>query len=201
LANICVYLYRAGRWFPSYASCTLANGTYVVQHVARGSYDVEFIDMTGTYVTQWYTGKTGGSPAQSGAAAVTVPGGNQTLSGITAVMSLVPTGNVSGTVTNASGSPLANICVYLYRAGRSFPSYASCTLANGTYVVQRVASGSYDVEFIDMTGTYVTQWYTGKTGGSPAQSGAVAVTVPGGNQTLSGTNAAMSLRHPRFVRR
>jgi hypothetical protein len=125
---------------------------------------------------------------------VSVPTGNQTLSGINAKMALVQEGNVSGTVTAASGSAdLANICVYLYVPGNSTSAaYSSCTLANGTYDITGVTPGSYDVAFYDPSFTYTTQWYNGTSGGAATQSGATAVVVQAGNRTTSGINAAMA---------
>jgi hypothetical protein len=198
LANICVYLYPVGGSSSAAASCTLANGSYFISGVAPGSYDVAFADTyaTGVYSTQWYTGATGGAATQSGATAVTVPAGGQTLSGVGAAMSLVPYGNVSGVVTDTSSNDLANICVYLYPVGGSAPTAASCTLANGSYEFSGLTAGTqYDVAFADTyaTGVYTTQWYTGSPGGAATQSGAVPVTVPAGGQTLNGVGAAMSL--------
>jgi hypothetical protein len=198
LANICVYLYPVGGSAPTAASCTLANGSYEISGVTPGSYDVAFADTyaTGVYVTQWYTGSPGGAATQSGATAVTVAAGGQTLSGIGAEMSLLPYGNVSGVVTDTSANDLANICVYLYPVGGSAPTLATCTLANGSYEFLGLTPGSqYDVAFADTnaTGVYVTQWYTGSPGGAATQGGATAVTVPAGGQTLSGIGAEMSL--------
>jgi hypothetical protein len=194
LANICVYLYPMGTsTAASYATCTLANGTYEITGVASGYYDIAFADPSGSYVTQWYNGTTGGAATQSGAGNYYVPSGNGTLSGINAAMSQVAQGNVTGTVTASGGGALANICVYLYPVGdSSSASAASCSLANGTYEITGVASGSYDVAFADPSGAYATQWYTGSAGGAMSQSGAVAVSVPTGGHTLSAINAAMS---------
>jgi phage gp45-like len=191
LANICVYLYPVGGSSSAAASCTLANGSYFISGVAPGSYDVAFADTyaTGVYSTQWYTGATGGAATQSGATAVTVPAGGQTLSGVGAAMSLVPYGNVSGVVTDTSSNDLANICVYLYPVGGSAPTAASCTLANGSYEFYGLTAGTqYDVAFYDPNYVYTTQWYNG----AATQAGATAVTVPAGGQTLSGIGAAMA---------
>jgi hypothetical protein len=195
LANMCVYLYPVGNsTTASYATCTVYNGSYAIAGVAAGSYDVAFTDPTGTYVTQWYTGSAGGAASQSGAVAVIVPSGNQTVSGINAALAQVAQGNISGTVTSAATqNGLANMCVYLYPVGNSTTaSYATCTPAGGSYAIAGVASGSYDVAFADPAGKYATQWYTGSAGGASSQSGAVAVTVPTGNQTASGINAALA---------
>ena len=197
LANICVYLYPVGGSSATAATCTLANGSYFISGVTPGSYDVAFADTnaTGVYTTQWYNGATGGAATQSEATAVTVPAGGGTRNGIDAAMSLVPYGNVSGVVTDTSSNDLANICVYLYPVGGSSSAAASCTLANGSYVISGVTPGNYDVAFADTyaTGVYMTQWYNGATGGAATQSGATAVTVPAGGGSVFNIDAAMVL--------
>ncbi len=199
LANICVYLYPVGNGSTaSYATCTLANGSYEFDGVAPGSYDVAFADPADAYTTQWYDGASGGATTQSDASTVSLSAGGAT-TGINAAMSEAAQGNITGTVTDAvSQADLANICVYLYPVGNgSTASAATCTLAGGGYNLGGVASGSYDVAFADPSGAYATQWYTGSAGGATSQSGATAVTVPTGNGTLSGINAAMSEAGPR----
>jgi hypothetical protein len=195
LANICIYLYPVGvSSAASYATCTAANGTYSIGNVVSGNYDVAFADPNGVYTTQWHTGTTTGATTQSAAVAVTIPTGNATIAAINAAMSAVNVGNITGTVTAFSGgADLANICIYLYQVGNSSAaSYATCTAANGTYSIGNVVSGNYDVAFADPNGVYATQWSTGSTGGATTQSGAVAVTIPTGNATAAGINAAMS---------
>jgi hypothetical protein len=214
LANICVYLVASGltgnQLTPSYLSatggwnditaatagtCTIANGTYSFYGVPAGSYYVAFADPSGTYATQWYTGSAGGAPSQVLGAPITVPSGEQTVSGINATMSTLGPDSVSGVVTDTSANDLANICVYAYAVGASSATAGSCTIANGTYVIAGLTPGSYDVAFADTnaTGVYSTQWYTGSSGGAATQSGAVPVTVPVSGGGVGGVNAAMSL--------
>ena len=202
LGDVCEYLYQPGGTTDAYSSCTLANGTFQVTGVASGSYDVAFSDPTGLYATQWYDGTAAGASTQSGAVPVAVTDGG-TVS-VNATMALGQ-GNVSGTVTSAStGAALGDVCEYLYQPGGTTDAYSSCTLANGTFQVTGVASGSYDVAFSDPTGLYATQWYDGTAAGASTQYGAVAVTVTNGGTvevdatmapgqgTLSGTVTSAS---------
>ncbi len=194
LANVCVYLYPAGNTTSAaYATCTGSNGTYNLDGLTPGSYNVAFADPAGTHATQWYNATANGATTQSGATTVTVPGGNQTLSGINAVLSLVATGNVTGTVTDATTTgPVANVCVYLYQVGHtSSAAYATCTAPDGSYAFAGITPGFYDVAFSDPTGTYTTQWYTGTAAGASSQSGAQAISVTNGGATVSDVNAAL----------
>jgi beta-glucosidase len=190
----CVYLYPAGSSSAAtYAICSRSNGSYELDNVAPGSYNVAFVDPTSGHVTQWYTGVAGGSPTQAGAATVTVTAG-QALSAVNAALAKVPTGNITGTVTDSQTSaPLANICIYVYQVGNSASaSYATCTAANGAFQVPGVTAGSYNVAFVDPTSGHVTQWYTGTAGGSPTQSAAKSVAVANGNATVANVNAALA---------
>ena len=49
-----------------------ANGSYEFDGVTPGDYQVEFVDPSGKYATQWYNGTSAGASAQSGASTVTL---------------------------------------------------------------------------------------------------------------------------------
>ena len=104
-----------------------------------------------------------------------------------------PDGSLAGTVTSASSSsPLANICVYLYPVGNGSAVDGGDLHGDGRHLsVLRGDPGSYDVAFADPPGYYSTQWYNGTSTGASSQSGATPITVPSGNGTLSGIDAAM----------
>jgi hypothetical protein len=186
LANICVYLYSSPTAAnASYATCTVSGGNYGIYDVASGTYYVAFADPTGKYTTQWYNDE----PSQGTATAVTVPSGQATIPNINAAMSQVPFSNISGTVTDlGTGNPLGNIDVYVYPVASATPSYETTTASNGTYEVYDVTNGSYDVAFYDPTSAHTTRWYNGEAN----QASANAVTVPTGDQTVTGINAIMS---------
>jgi hypothetical protein len=158
---------------------------------------VAFSDPNSGYLTQWYTGSAGGASTVAGASAVSIVGGQATVAGIDGLLAVVPAGNISGTVTDATtGQPLANVCVYLYRPGDSTAAaYATCTQADGSYAVYGVTPGQYDVAFFDPNLEHAVQWHDGTVGGAATQSAAVAVTVPGGNHTLAGVNAALVVKN------
>ena len=65
------------------------------------------------------------------------------------------------------------------------------TGSNGSYEFDNVPPGSYQVEFVDPTGTHVTQWYNGTAVGSPDQAGASTLTLTAGNARV-GINASLA---------
>ena len=208
LAGACAYLYSGSNPTSSFDACTANDGTYTIYGVAAGTYDVAFSDPAAGYTTQWWTGTTDihgnpvGSPTQAGASAAVVPT-SSTITGINADLALVPVGAVSGTITMGANTPtpdapLPNACAYLYTAtNAASASFASCSVADGTYNIYGVTPGQYYVEFAlpgvsSGTGTgsdtgYATQWYTGA-GTTPA-----TITVGNANAVTTGINAALSL--------
>ena len=185
LANVCVYLYGSGASGARTSDpgvCTNSSGVYVLNVAAAGSYNVAFFDPSGNYVTQWYSG----AGSEASASPVSVSSGGQTM-GVDAVMS--GTTEITGTVTNASGAPLSNICVYLYGSGASGARTSDtgvCTDATGAYAMDVASAGSYNVGFYDPSGNYLTQWYSG----SASEAGATAVSVTAGAHT-TGINAVL----------
>jgi protocatechuate 3,4-dioxygenase beta subunit len=186
LANICVYPYAAGATGARTAdagTCTDATGSYALNIAAAGSYNVAFFDPTATYVTQWANGQ----PSEAAANPVVVTTGAQT-TGVNARMTGVT--QITGTVTNSSSTPVANVCVYLYGAGATGARTSdpgACTNSAGQYTMHVAAAGSYNVAFFDPSGTYVTQWSRGQA--SEATANPVVVTA---GATTTGVNAALT---------
>jgi protocatechuate 3,4-dioxygenase beta subunit len=186
LANVCAYLYASGPTggrTTDKGVCTNSAGQYTMPVAAAGSYNVVFEDSTGTYPYQWYHGQT----SEATANAVTVTAG-ATTSGVNATLTL-PSTAITGTVTNGSSAPLANVCVYLYHSGPTGGRTSDkgvCTNSAGRYTMPVAAAGSYNVVFEDSTGTYPYQWYNGQT----SEATASPVTVTAG-ATTSGVNATL----------
>jgi hypothetical protein len=191
LAGVCAYLYPHGQSAAAaYATCTGADGGYWFGAVTAGSYDLAVYDPTGAHPTGWYAGA-GQAPAsaQSGASALNVAGGGA----VTANLAMAGRAGaaVSGSVTATGGGGLANICVFAYQHGQSAAaSFATCSVAGGSYELPQVTTGSYDVAFYDPSGSYLTQWWTGTAGGSATQSGAIPVAVA--TTPVTGVNALMA---------
>ena len=180
LANVRVHMFSPTT-AANGSAYTAADGSYTITHLAPGwDYKVCF-DASGA---------TGGSSDALGyieqcTTSVEVSSG-ATTTGIN--VALVGGGAVSGTVTDAGGTPhgLANVWVSLYSAS---------TAANGT--AYTAADGSYTVTGLPSATDYNVHFYgSGATGGASDATGyfdryaATPVTVTAG-ATTTGINAAL----------
>jgi hypothetical protein len=146
-------------------------GSYQMPGLAPGSYQFVFtpdcIAGAGAFVPQ----------ALTSSVSVTA---RTTTSGVGAT--LAADGGISGTV-KVSGAPVGGVCVIAYpSAGGQAPSVA-VTGASGSYEMDGLLPGSYQVEFTAGCGaaSYVTQWYNG----SSSRTGATSVPVNSGTVTGS----------------
>ncbi len=159
---------------------TASNGTYTIEGLTPGSYDV------GVSPSQLGTTY---SPYESTAARETVTAGSVT----TLNVALVVGAAISGTVTAASsGAPLPDICV-VANSPDGTTGYAD-TASGGSYAIGGLPAGNYTVQFyvgqFCGTGNYASQWYDSAASGATSQSGATAVSVLAGSST-TGIDAVM----------
>jgi len=179
VAGVFVQAYDSGG-NPVASTQTASDGTYTIAGLATGSYKVGFVP-GGTYLPQFYDGKA--SLAAADPVAVTA---GSTTSAINAALVVSGSGQISGTVTDAStSSPVGNVEVDVYDSSGGFVSSVQ-TASNGTYIVPGLATGSYKVGFVP-GGTYLPQFYNGKATLTAADP--VAVTA---GSTTSGINAALA---------
>ena len=192
------------------AATTGPSGTYSVPGLMTGTYDVCFLASTASeptggssttgYLDQCYNDVSwNGTSSPSGTTAVEVEAGSNTV-GINAA--LATAGGISGTVDDASSHPLDGVAVDVYSAGGSEVGYGT-TGSNGTYAVQGLTTGTYDVCFAASTygeptgGSsatgYLDQCYKNVSwdGSTSEASGATAIEVTAGSNT-SGINAALA---------
>ena len=81
--------------------------------------------------------------------------------------------------------------MHLVAAGSTTDAVPPATTAtNGSYEFDSVPPGDYQVEFVDPTNTYVTQWYNGTATGATDQAGASTLTVTAAKAT-TGINASL----------
>ena len=193
LPGICVSVEQeAGTGTAGGYVATNAKGHYAVSGLVTGSYLV-FFSADGTctgavvqnYIAQCYDDQ----PSCSVDTAVSVTTGSKT-TGIDA--SLEAGGVITGTVRAPNGSRLAGICVYAGDTGNTYFGGSATTVANGSYSVRELPSGSFTVHFTAANGpgagctggvnqNYLPQWYSGvSTAGS-----ATPVPVTAGDKTRS----------------
>lgn len=183
LAGICV---SASDGLGDHGSTTTAAaGTYTIPALRQGNYVVEFTDCTATptYTRQWYQG------VSTLDTATLVPLQSSSGTGVNATgidATLTGGGSISGTVTDASTTPLAGICVTA--TDTTGDTGGATTAADGTYTIADLPTGNYTVKFADCTtpAVHAPDWYDG----SPTQAGATPVAVSTGS-TASGVNAAL----------
>ncbi|HVO54728.1 MAG TPA: carboxypeptidase regulatory-like domain-containing protein [Solirubrobacterales bacterium] len=170
---------------------TESDGTYSINGLASGSYDVVFrVDNEFysplNYAPQYYSGKA----SQAAADPVAVSTGSTTPN-IDAQMQ--GGGRITGTITDASThAPVKNIDACVTKVGAE-EEYFGCgySNANGEYEVQALASGSYKVSFYQeyyepSELKYARQYYNGKA----TYDAADAVAVSAGSTTPN-INAAL----------
>jgi ell wall binding domain 2 (CWB2)/Fibronectin type III domain/Carboxypeptidase regulatory-like domain len=183
VSNICVIPNDTTSSYYSGAdlSCTDSSGNYTTPGVPTGSYKLDFLNLQGRYIEQWYNNK----PDQSTAQALSVTQGSNYPSN-NAAMQLG--GNITGTVTAAvGGGALANICVTLYHLDGTYGGNGGCTDSAGYFTSSAVAAGTYKVGFYDYSGAYSSQYYNGKS--TLALANTVSVTTGG---TAAGIDAALA---------
>ena len=195
LGGVEVDVYGAGDTPVGTGTETGADGTYTVPGLPTGTYDVCFDASVATggtsttgYGDQCYDDVAwgGGGVSAPGATGVAVSAGS-TRSGVDAA--LVSGGSITGTVTDAGSHPLAGVGVEVFDSdGTEVGSSYLTTGTDGTYTVDGLAAGSYDVCFDALGATggtsttgYLDQCYHGVpwdgAAGLPAGADAVAVTA------------------------
>lgn len=157
IANVGVEVLEASSRKFVASSRTNEFGEYKVEHLAPGSYKVEFLPAHGSiYAPQFYDEKASFSEATPIALAE-----GETKNEINA--ELHEGGTVSGTVTNTSKVGLEGVEVVAFTGeGEEFVGGYAFTEAGGKYSIRGLAKGSYTVEFFPESGSelnYVPQYY------------------------------------------
>src|SRR4029079_1626958 len=75
--------------------------------------------------------------------------------------SAAPGGQISGTVTNAGGDPLAGITVTAYASDTGEFGDEATTKKDGTYTLKKLDAAGYTVEYMDNSDNplYATEYY------------------------------------------
>ncbi len=158
------------------------DGHYELANLPISSFDLAF--GCGRYAMQWYKAQ---ATLQTATAVST---SSYSTARINARLSQA--GAISGTVTNAAGKPLSQVCVLAAPAGQGgIPEVTDSGLTgkNGAYVIHGLLAGRYLVQYLDCRQgqEYASQWYKNRhTVGS-----ATLVQVRAG-QTSKGVSAALA---------
>ena len=187
VANVCVYVNSTAGSVG--AATTAANGGYTIMLLPAGSYKIQFHNCSSAtnFLTQYYNGTSTGTAAQSEATNYVVTVANN-YTGINAA--LTSGASISGTVTNAAGSPIANICV---SANSTAGSGGAQTNGSGSYIITGLQSGAYTIYYWNCSSSnnYMIQYYNGTVGGTTLSSGAQQFSVTVGTN-ITGLNATLA---------
>ncbi len=168
-----------------YSTQTGSNGTYLLDGLPGGSYQLEFRPGGGEdYVYQYYPDESNAAAAQP----VAVTAGQTSH----ADASLATAATISGRVTDASGAPVSGVRVFIENYGGSgvdyVPTTEATTDANGNWSIVALPTGTYQVAFVPpYPSIYAFQYYNDATGEDPP----TPVTLTAGT-TTSNIDAALT---------
>jgi len=148
LSGICATAFPTAGGVGTSSPSTASNGTYGIGGLAPGGYRIKFSQCVGsvTYASEYYN-----NTLDFGAGAIVSVTADTTISGINA--SLAIGGSISGTVVaDATGSPLAGICVSAQLVSSNSSISRPTTAADGSYTIAGLAAGSYKLRFSDCVG-------------------------------------------------
>lgn len=170
LAGVCAYLYPVGSEESAGASCTFDDGRIAIQGFPQGEYVIGFADTSGLRATEWY----GGSYNRADATVIDL---TTAWARLDLDVAMDFTGSVTGLVTDQSGEPQADVCVYAGNLDGTYTGIGSCTDATGSFTLMGlnpvdVKLGYYPPGMDSPT----TWWYDAQT----TEKTATPVTVPAG---------------------
>ena len=169
-------------WSAVDSQVTDAAGGYLLDGLADGTYRVYASDPGGSYVAEWYDDQPSVATAQD----IVLDPGNPAAQ---ADMVLAGSGQVTGSVTDAVGEPLAGIRVSAYRSlSGGWPEQsAAFTGTDGAYVIGALPAGDYRIGFLDPSGANATEYYRD----TPDFDSALALSL-GAGATLAGVDAELA---------
>jgi len=157
IQNVDVRVYDSNNNY-IYSVTTDSNGDYTIHFLPPGDCKVYFDTWgAGNYVPEWYNDK--GAFDEADVVAITA---GQTTGNIDA--QLTDGSIISGQVTNESAAGIQGIRVRVVDLAGNWIN-AVDTDANGNYTVNRLAAGSYKVDFNPsfISEPYIREWYNDKT--------------------------------------
>ncbi len=165
LSGICVFASNNSGSVNEFAA-TNAAGHYQVIGLGTGTYQLQFspgCNNNGNYTTVFTSAHATAGKATTGADAVLQVGGV-----------------ISGTVTDSHGKPVAGACIELDGSGADTANSPGSTGKDGSYVINQLPAGTYEVGFFGGCGTsgsYAPNWYDNQ--GSQSQATPINLAVAG----------------------
>ena len=165
------------------SATTRSDGTYSL-HLGTGVYTVGFIDLTGTYLTGYYSGS-GFTTDRNAATGVVITTANVTGINVRMTIGL----HIKGKVTGPDGQPVEGIAVLGQVDGQYYDD--TSTASDGSYSLN-VAPGTYTVQFQDTTGSLLNGYYS-SSGFTVDKNSASPVSVT--TADVTGINAQLGVGH------
>jgi hypothetical protein len=165
---------------------TDASGNYSFSGLTAGNYRLEFIDWSGNYARETYN-NVYQTPWSAGTIVSVSDSG--TTNGVN--VSLDDAARIEGTITASNGgTPIEGVYVEAYRwTGFGFQwAFYDYTDNNGEYSVGGLPSGSYLVQFDDISGLYIGEIYNNFFGWLGSGGDLLSLSTA---QTITGIDAAL----------
>jgi hypothetical protein len=172
-------------WVGSYGSSTASDGTYAIADLRPADCRVVFVPPAGSgLASEWFDD----APNRRLATDITVSPA-QTVVGIDA--QLDETGAISGSVTDANGSPVSGVEVWAFDPGDGFLGFdGTSTASDGAYAIGNLRPANYRVVFRPPTESgLASEWFDD----APNRSLATDIMVSPG-QTAAGIDAQLANR-------
>jgi protocatechuate 3,4-dioxygenase beta subunit len=173
LAGMCVFASNADGSI-SVQAATGPHGNYRVIGLGAGTYQLQIspgCNNNANYTTAYLSASTTAGKQTSGVNAVLLPGAT-----------------ISGTVTDRKGRPVPGMCIELDQSAGPNSSSSiggSATANDGSYVVNQLSAGTYEIGFVTGCGdsaNYAPYWYDNQTSEGMATP---IVLATGGSQTAN----------------
>ncbi|HEY5267190.1 MAG TPA: carboxypeptidase-like regulatory domain-containing protein, partial [Acidimicrobiales bacterium] len=178
VANVCINVNSSDGGNGYGSATTASSGTYTISGLAADSYSLSVDPTCGGSVNSTY--------AQQFINSVGVTAGVTTTKSVVLALG----GTISGKVTNASGTGVANVCINVNSSNGGNGFGSATTASNGTYTISGVATGSYRVDVDPTCGDSATSTYAQQFINSLGVTAGVTTTenvVLGLGGTISGT--------------
>ena len=135
---------------------TTGGGSYAIEGLRQGTYTIRFEPLSGNYLDQFYNE----AASADGAEAVTVPAGGN----VERINAKLTSGGIVGghVMAQDTHEPLVGVQVRISSSEASGQTAIATTGEDGSYAVEGLAPGTYDVHFEPNGSAYLGQFYNGK---------------------------------------